>query len=222
MRSAMIAISLFIVLVSTGIAQQEGGSESASELDPAIVEKIEELGGKVMRVARNDPSLEVSFHLGRNRDGLRQHDASNPGDPKPPSLDGELVVLKGLEHLVSLHLGGTDVTDEGLSHLAGLTSLKRLHLEKTKVSDAGLAHLSKLENLRYLNLSQTGVSDSGLPQLEGLKNLRNLYLWQTKVTPNGVETLKKALSECDIDLGWEEPEEPEGTDKPEGAAESDA
>ena len=221
MRNAMIAISLSIALISIGAAQQEGGSESASELDPAVVEKIEELGGKMMRVARDDPSVEVSFHLGRNRDGLRVHDEPDAGDSKPPALDGELVVLKSLENLVSLHLGGTDVTDEGLSHLAGLTSLKRLHLEKTNVSDEGLPHLSKLENLSYLNLYQTGVTDAGLQHLEGLKQLGNLYLWQTKVTREGAETLKKALPECDIDLGWEEPEEPEDSEEPDEEAGSD-
>lgn len=221
MRCAMIAFSLSIALVPNGVAQQGGGSESASELDPALVERIEELGGKVMRVARDDPSLEVSFHLGRNQDGLRQHDAPESGDAKPPAIDSELAVLADLENLVSLHLGGTDVTDAGLSHLAGLSALKRLHLEKTKVSDAGLAHLSDLENLSYLNLYQTGVSDTGLSRLEGLKNLKNLYLWQTEVTPDGAAALKKALPECDIDLGWEEPEEPEESEESETEEDSD-
>ncbi len=206
MRSATIAILMSFGMVAAGVAQQEGGSDAAAALDPAIVEKIEHLGGKIMRVAQDEPGLEVSFHLGRGQDGLRQHDDTKPGDPKSPGLDGELAAIAGLKHLLSLHLGGTDVSDGGLSHLAGLTSLKRLHLEKTKVSDGGLAHLARLENLAYLNLYQTGVTDSGLPHLEGLKSLKKLYLWQTQVTPEGVEKLQKALPGCDIDVGWDEPE----------------
>ena len=222
MRSALIVISLTLGLVGAGLAQQGGGPGSQAELDSAVVEKIEELGGRVMRVAQNDPGVEVSFHLGRNRDGLRRHDAPKPGEPEPPAIDNELAVLGSLEKLVSLHLGGTDVTDAGLSHLAGLTSLKRLHLETTGITDAGLVHLAELEELLYLNLYQTEVSDSGLSHLQGLKNLKNLYLWQTKVTPEGAESLKGSLSECDVDLGWQEPAEAEEPEEAEESADPDA
>lgn len=206
MRSATIAILLSFGLMAPAAAQEGGGDGQVP--DPALVEKIGELGGQLTRVAANDPGLEVSFHLGRNQDGLRQVDATDSGSAESPSLDSQLALLTDLEHLRSLHLGGTDVTDEGLRHLAGMASLQRLHLEKTKVSDAGLAHLAGLESLSYLNLYQTGVTDSGLVHLEGLASLRNLYLWQTEVTPEGAEKLRQALPDCSIDLGWEEPAEP--------------
>lgn len=215
MRSILIAIPLLIPLSVTGLAQQGGASGSNHELDPSVVAKIEQLGGKVMRVAQNDPGVEVSFHLGRNREGLRSHDEPQPGDPKPPPIDVELEVLGRLDSLLSLHLGGTDVTDAGLAHLAGLTSLTRLHLERTAVSDDGLAQLGQLGQLRYLNLYGTGVTDAGLRHLEGLKSLASLYLWQTQVTPDGVEKLQAALPECEINLGWDEPasaEEEVGTE----------
>ena len=213
MRSATIAILLLLGVTANGAAQQEGGSDDGP--DPALVEKIQKLGGRVTRLAANDPGLEVAFHLGRNQDGLRQVDATDTERPESPALDGELVILKDLGELVSLHLGGTDVTDDGLVHLAGLTALKRLHLEKTKVSDAGLAHLAGLEGLSYLNLYLTGVTDAGLAHLEGLKNLKSLYLWQTQVTPEGAEKLRNALPGCNIDLGWQAPEESDESDEAE-------
>lgn len=213
MRRATIAILLLFGVNSNGAAQQEGSSEDGP--DPALVEKIQELGGRVMRVAADDPGLEVAFHLGRSQDGLRKVDATDSDGPESPDLDGELAMLKDLGHLVSLHLGGTDVTDEGLAHLAGLTALKRLHLEKTKVSDEGLAHLAGLESLSYLNLYQTGVTDAGLAHLEGLKNLKTLYLWQTQVTSEGAEKLSQALPDCNIDLGWKAPEESEKAEEAE-------
>ncbi len=207
MRSTTIAIVLLFGILTTGAAPQTGSSDDGP--DPALVEKIQELGGQIMRVAANDPGVEVAFHLGRNQNGLRQLDATNSDGTPTASLDDELAVLQGLEPLVSLHLGGTDVTDEGLRHLTGLKSLARLHLEKTKVSDAGLAHLAALENLSYLNLYQTDVTDAGLAHLEGLKSLRSLYLWQSKVTPEGAERLRAALPDCVVDLGWVVPDEPE-------------
>ena len=213
MRSATIAILFFLGVISNGAAQQGRSSEDGP--DPALVEKIQELGGRVMRVAADDPAVEIAFNLGRSQDGLRKVDATDSDGPEAPALDGELAVLKDLGQLVSLHLGGTDVTDEGLVHLAGLTALKRLHLEKTRVSDAGLAHLASLESLSYLNLYQTGVTDAGIAHLEGLKNLKSLYLWQTKVTPEGAEKLSQALPECHIDLGWKAPEESEKAEEAE-------
>lgn len=203
MRSITLAVWISFALIGSAAAQQDGGA------DPAIVQKVEQLGGKVMKIAQNDDGLEVYFHLGRNHDGLRQFETPKPGAPPPPALDGELGILKDVPNLVWLHLGGTDVTDEGLPHLAGLASLTRLHLERTKVSDAGLANLKDLQNLAYLNLYQTGISDAGLAHLEGLKGLKNLYLWQTKVTKAGVEKLQKALPDCNIDVGWKESDEPE-------------
>ena len=138
------AVWISFAMIGSAAAQEEG------EPDSAIVQKVEQLGGKVMKIAQNDEGLEVYFHLGRNHEGLRQFETPKPGAPKPPALDGELGVLKEVENLVWLHLGGTDATDQGLPHLAGLTSLTRLHLERTKVSDAGLAHLKDLQNLAYL------------------------------------------------------------------------
>lgn len=213
MRNATIAILLLLGVTWNGAAQQEGSSEDGS--DPALVEKIQELGGRVMRVAADDPAVEIAFHLGRSQDGLRQVDATDSEGPESPALDGELGILKDLGRLVSLHLGGTDVTDEGLVHLAGLTALKRLHLEKTRVSDAGLEHLAGLESLTYLNLYLTGVTDAGLAHLEGLKNLKSLYLWQTQVTPEGAEKLRQVLPDCHVDLGWKAPEEPEQAEEAE-------
>ena len=203
------AVWISFAMIGSATAQEEEGPDSA------IVQKVDQLGGTVMKIAQNEGGLEVYFHLGRNHDGLRQFESPKPGAPKPPALDGELGLLKEVENLVWLHLGGTDVTDQGLPHLAGLTSLTRLHLERTKVSDAGLAHLKDLQNLAYLNLYQTGITDAGLAHLEGLKGLKNLYLWQAKVTEAGVEKLQQALPDCKIDVGWKESEAPEEEEKEE-------
>ena len=218
MRYATVAVCISLGMVAAGFAQREGGPGSDADPDPAIVERIEELGGRVSRLAQNDPGLEVSFHLGRGPAGLRLQEDSSAGDPEPPSIASGLALMKGLKSVLSLHLGGTDMTDEGLRHLAGLTSLKRLHLEKTKLSDAGLAHLAKLESLSYLNLYGTAVTDAGLEHLAGLKNLKNLYLWQTKVTTGGVEKLQQALPDCDINVGWDLQEEAQEEAEPEPEA----
>ncbi|MCY3758287.1 MAG: hypothetical protein OXG96_11250, partial [Acidobacteria bacterium] len=66
MRSITLAVLFSFVLIGSVAAQAEEGADSA------IVQKVEKLGGKVMKIAQNDDGLEVYFHLGRNHDGLRQ------------------------------------------------------------------------------------------------------------------------------------------------------
>jgi hypothetical protein len=142
----------------------------------AATAKITELGGSVRKVAQNDDSLEVDFHLGGKA-----------------LTDEGLAQVKILPKVVEVHLKDTQITDAGLAHLAGLKSLIRLHLEQTKITDAGLPHLAGLENLEYLNLYGDNITDAGLEHLKPLAKLKHIYLWQTKVTDDGVNKLKAAL-----------------------------
>jgi Leucine-rich repeat (LRR) protein len=89
-----------------------------------------------------------------------------------------------------LDLGGTAVTDTGLTNLAGMQNLTRLHLERTGIGDEGLAAIKSLEQLEYLNLYGTKVSEFGLENLSELPKLRRLYLWQTQVTPEAAKHLR--------------------------------
>jgi hypothetical protein len=92
-----------------------------------------------------------------------------------------------------LDIGGTAVTDAGLSALAPMHGLRRLHLDGTRVTDDGLARLSGLKRLEYLNLRGTAVTDKGLSALRALPRLRALYLWQTAVTPGAAKALGESL-----------------------------
>ncbi|MDZ4701986.1 MAG: c-type cytochrome domain-containing protein [Rhodothermales bacterium] len=118
--------------------------------------------------------------------------------------DEQMALLEPVaEQIAWLNLGNTPLTDAGLAAVAGFTNLSRLHLEKTKVTDAGLAHLVDLNYLSYLNLYGTAVSDAGLAHLEALNNLKSLYLWESNVTAAGADSLRSALPEVDINMGWE-------------------
>jgi hypothetical protein len=112
--------------------------------------------------------------------------------------DDGLSQVKLLPKVVQLDLKDTQITDAGLAHLAGIVTLNKLHLEKTKITDAGLAHLKDLGNLEYLNLYGTAITDAGLEQLKPLAKLKKLYVWQTPVTDAGIAKLKEALPELTI------------------------
>ena len=157
--------------------------------DPVALDKLRQGGALAMPLAQNTNLVEVDLNLNGDRVD-----------------DGFLAQLEPLSQQVhTLNLARTKVSDDGLKAIENLKNLRRLHLENTKITDAGLTHLKTLTNLEYLNLYGTQVTDSVASELEGLKNLRALYLWQTKVTPDGVEKLKKALPQCQVNIGWEEP-----------------
>ena len=103
--------------------------------------------------------------------------------------NADLVHLKPLANLRWLDLRETEVTSEGLLHLAGLTELEGLQLYGTGVDDAGVAHLASLQKLTLLDLRKTRVTDACLAGLSRFESLERLYLYRTKVADSGIEQL---------------------------------
>ena len=119
----------------------------------------------------------------------------------------------GLDAFSSMDLNGSDVTDDGLKHLAKLTNLESISLAGTKVTNAGLSGtlelpklvslslvgctvtmpmmetLSKLENLEVLSLESAKVGDNELPPLANLPRLKDLNLSLCPITDNAFKVL---------------------------------
>lgn len=127
--------------------------------------------------------------------------------------DDDLSLLRRFPEVVSLSLGGTNIGDAGMKHVACLRKLERLDLYRTqvgddglrhiknlphlkslpmgetRVTDAGLAHVQDMTQLEYLGLRGDDITDAGLVHLQKLKNLTGLYLGETKVTDAGLPRL---------------------------------
>lgn len=103
-----------------------------------------------------------------------------------------------------LDLGGTAITDAGLTQLSAMPNLTRLHLERTRISDAGLGQLAGLDQIEYLNLYGTATTDAGLDKLADLPKLRQIYLWETKVTPDAGKAFADAHTDQDQLQRWQE------------------
>ena len=84
-------------------------------------------------------------------------------------------------------MGETRVTDAGL-----------VHLGQTDVTDEGLSRLKPLVRLKSLWLHDTRVSDAAIPALARLDGLENLYVYRTNLTIDGVRDLKRKLPACKI------------------------
>ncbi|MGM0489677.1 MAG: hypothetical protein ACQESR_23330 [Planctomycetota bacterium] len=79
--------------------------------------------------------------------------------------NGDLAILHEFSSLLSLDLADTEISDQGLKHVAGLTELRSLDLRRTSVTDAGLVHLAGLKRLEILHLHDTCVRGWGVDRL---------------------------------------------------------
>lgn len=75
----------------------------------------------------------------------------------------ELKWLADFPSLDTVNLNFSNVTDEGLAHLANVRRLKNIELEKCAgVTDMGLSHLAKLPHIEHLALMATSCTDEGV------------------------------------------------------------
>lgn len=166
-----------------------------------------------VRVQPGDPkAIEAVKALKLRVEPLRD-DSSLLVIQAPPAARGvDDAALKALEPLAAqiawLDLGGTQVTDAGLSLLLPkLVNLWRLSVDRTAITDRALLPLEKLTRLEAVNVYGTQVTDAGLKPLEKLPRLRAVYAWQTQVTPAGADALKAAVKKVQVNVGA--PPEPE-------------
>jgi hypothetical protein len=119
----------------------------------------------------------------------------------------------GLEHLVTLWLTGTSVSDKDLNAFQNLKAVQHLALKSTpitnaametlatfahlthlhlprQINDQGLEALSKSKSLLELDLSYSAISDNGLAFVKNMPQLETLYVNDTAVSDKGLGHLK--------------------------------
>lgn len=107
--------------------------------------------------------------------------------------------LSQLENLSTLRFLNSDLSNDGLLHVAGLTSLEYLWLDgNARISDSGIRHLSGLRELRGLSLSGSAVSDGCVVFLRDMPYLQELFLHETSVTDKGEANLKADHPDLEI------------------------
>jgi hypothetical protein len=98
-------------------------------------------------------------------------------DLSDESLSELMPQLKQFRQLEGLNLAGTRITDKALRLLGEeMSFLIELHLARTQVTDDGVRHLAKFRGLVYLDLSETAVTEHCMDDLVPLRYLRCLYV----------------------------------------------
>lgn len=125
---------------------------------------------------------------------VRLGDEHNP-DERMITRAGRIApaVLADLPPIASLllEIRGPALADAALPPLADLANLIGLDLSGTQITGQGLAHVAKCRGLVMLDLSFTQVNDASLSVLAGLAKLRFLSVLGTKVTPRGLAPLSR-------------------------------
>jgi len=67
-----------------------------------------------------------------------------------------LVCLANLTNMERLGIGGPELTDDSLRHLAGMRNLNHLTIDDGNITDAGLGYLGRIEPFSYLNITTRG------------------------------------------------------------------
>lgn len=116
------------------------------------------------------------------------------------SLEG-LSIDTGVHHLTlltklhKLNLGSSDISDQGLEHIAKISSLQSLFLWHTSnISKAGVAKLKRLPQLRNLYVEGTPLDDDIMPSLAQFPRLANLWVVNLPITDKGFKRLRKSKS----------------------------
>ncbi|HCK53065.1 MAG TPA: hypothetical protein DIC23_07595 [Planctomycetaceae bacterium] len=104
--------------------------------------------------------------------------------------DNGLSHIKGLTNLKLIDCTfNTIITDAGVAHLQGLVQLEGISLEDTQVTDKALEYLKQMKSLQGLTLADTGITDVGLTHIRDLTKLERLGLSTTNITDDGLAHL---------------------------------
>ena len=109
--------------------------------------------------------------------------------------------IKVFTDLEELSLPST-ITAGGVKNLVGLKKLKNLDLGGTDMTDAAVKHIAdNMPDLQGLELGTslgTQVSDASVPHFARLKKLKSLGLGGSQITEKGMKELKELLPDCKI------------------------
>jgi hypothetical protein len=102
----------------------------------------------------------------------------------------------------SIFLRCTNLTDEGVGHIARLKNLRELTLKNHhKITSASLQHINQLVDLEYLDISKNNIPLSDLYTLTQLTKLKQLIISSDLEENDWQEALEKLQSHfpgCEI------------------------
>ncbi len=152
------------------IAQAQGPVEPLWEFDAEAVEKLRApLSAQVAELQRRFPGA-LSYES--RTSATLQFTAVGFGRDFGAAELAALAPLR--EHLVSLDLSGTGITDEAADVIGGLVKLRVFRASATRLSDTTVRRLAALPVLESVSLMDTAITAESIAVLSKLRTLRSL------------------------------------------------
>ena len=119
------------------------------------------------------------------------------------NVDDAIELLAGLPDLTELTMQFSDFSNEQLRHLIGLEHLESVDLKWTPISDQGLAYLARVPSIRSLklnklyppkqvaNVSKSQLTDHALKHISKMRNLEKLIIWGADISDRGLSDIAK-------------------------------
>jgi hypothetical protein len=181
------------LLAASPIGEKEGTTPAVTEepksaddisLDPESFQTLRQSGIRILPI-ENDKGLQIIA----------------PADP--PMEDNELETLMPIaNHVVSLDLPNSKITDEGMNSITKLVNLRKLNLEgSSAISVSGASKLKSMEQLEHLNLINVKLEDSIVDTLSAIQSLREVYLFNCGISEEAIKRLKSERPKIFVNAG---------------------
>jgi hypothetical protein len=174
---------LFVLASNKFSAQKSYAFAAASESD---VKQLSNFFRKVNPIYPGSPALEVAYY------GTSAFDPNSLTELKKVS-----------EQVVKINLNRMPLESVDLDFLADFPNLEELQLNFTGIKAEQISRLKTLPNLRKLAISGNAFGSESLDALGQLKQVRKLFLWNSGLNDQDRNQLQSALSDTQIDFGFD-------------------
>ncbi|MHA8087397.1 c-type cytochrome domain-containing protein [Aquirufa sp. Wall-65K1] len=178
-------------IFSTKLLASAGPQEEVYDFPEADEETIQKLSNEyrtIMLFAKDSPALSVNFF--------------NKAQYKAQKLE-ELTEIK--EQVVTLSLAKMPVQNTDLAFVKVFEHLHTLNLNFTDVTEAGLKELAGMKELMVLSLSGTKLKAAGLSSaLKSISSLKKVYVWDAGLSREDISLLQKQLRGIQVIGGFQD------------------
>lgn len=184
--------TLFVVLTVLGIWLGVIANRAREQRE--AVRAIEKAGGFIAYYGKQGERLkwekgnrDFEFHL--------FHTAARVGITSNRITDETCSQIARLPELKMVLLDGP-VSDRGLSRLTNLQHVESVLLRRTEITNAGISQLQRMKSLEILDLGQTRLTDKNLEDLARLNKLFMLQASLKDVSNRGLNYFQRSLPHC--------------------------
>ena len=108
------------------------------------------------------------------------------------------VKLDDRGRVTSIHMGGGEITDEGMSRLKNLEDVESLTLSYTYACTAeSLKHVQQMTKVKYLRLWGNYNFSNGIGYVSGMKEVETLFTHKLRITDENMKFLKD-MKKCKL------------------------